>query len=181
MFQRLSCGFYALYPSLACSKFAQVFQRLLHSFFFFALYCASLLGIYCQVALYRWEGMAASTNCSSNVNCCATLRTYLVHREQRSTMTEELLLVQGRHLADAHAPANGHLHTRVRHGSLASDAPANDTPTYAHARWIARVSFSLVFTPYLWNAVVSGKSPRLYPSSRCSQPVGATYWPPRSL
>ena len=41
----------------------------------------------------RWEGMAASTNCSSNVNCCATLRTYLaqfvVHREQRSTLTEE--------------------------------------------------------------------------------------------
>ena len=41
----------------------------------------------------RWEGMAASTNCSSNVNCCATLRTYLaqfiIHREQRSTMTEE--------------------------------------------------------------------------------------------
>ena len=31
MFQRLSCGFYALYPSLACSKFAQVFQRLLKS------------------------------------------------------------------------------------------------------------------------------------------------------
>ena len=43
--------------------------------------------------LLRWEGMAASTNCSSNVNCCATLRTYLaqfiVHRQQRSTMTEE--------------------------------------------------------------------------------------------
>ena len=50
MFQRLSCGFYALDPSLACSKFAQMFQRLLHSFF--ALYCASLLGIYCQAALY---------------------------------------------------------------------------------------------------------------------------------
>ena len=41
----------------------------------------------------RWEGMAASTNCSSNVNCCATLRTYLaqlvVFREQISTLTEE--------------------------------------------------------------------------------------------
>ena len=25
----------------------------------------------------RWEGMAASTNCSSYMNCCATLWTYL--------------------------------------------------------------------------------------------------------
>ena len=82
MFQRLSCGFYALYPSLACSKFAQVFQRL------FALYCASLHIARLRFT-FRWEGMAASTNCSSNVNCCATVRTYLVHREQRSTMTEE--------------------------------------------------------------------------------------------
>ena len=46
-------------------------------------------------------------------------------------------------LASDDAPANGtHPHTRVRYGSLA----------YA---------FSLVFTPYLWNAVVSGKSPHL--------------------
>ncbi|CAI8024129.1 hypothetical protein GBAR_LOCUS14042 [Geodia barretti] len=50
MFQRLSCEFYALYSSLACSKFAQVFQRLSHSLF--AFYCASLLEIYCQIALY---------------------------------------------------------------------------------------------------------------------------------
>ena len=42
-FQRLSCGFYVLYPSLACSKFAQVFQRLLHS------HCTVL---HCQAALY---------------------------------------------------------------------------------------------------------------------------------
>ncbi|CAI8012137.1 hypothetical protein GBAR_LOCUS7785 [Geodia barretti] len=96
MFQRLSCGFYTLYPSLACSKFAQVFQRLSHSLF--AFYCASLLEIIVQYIArlrftLRWEGMAASTNCSSNVNCCATLRTYLaqfvVHQQQRSTMTEE--------------------------------------------------------------------------------------------
>ena len=69
---------------------------------------------------FRWEGMAASTNCSSNVNCCATLRTYLVHREQRSTMTEERTQkplarprstkITTRHLADAHAPANGITH-----------------------------------------------------------------------
>ena len=84
---------------------------------FFALYCASLLGIYCQAALYRWEGMAASTNCSSNVNCCATLRTYLVHRERRSTMTEERNSNHPRsttrHLADAHAPAYGITHIRA--------------------------------------------------------------------
>ena len=88
MFQRLSCGFYALYPSPACSKFAQVFQRLLHSF----LHCTVLhcLGYIARLRFtFRWEGIAASTNCSSNVNCCATLRTYLGHREQRSTMTEE--------------------------------------------------------------------------------------------
>ena len=70
--------------------------------------------------------MAASTNCSSNVNCCATLRTYLVHREQRSTMTEERNFcsstkITTRHLADAHAPANV-------------------SPTCARARWITRVS-----------------------------------------
>ena len=51
------------------------------------LHCLGYIARLCFT--FRWEGMAASTNCSSNVNCCATLRTYLVHREQRSTMTEE--------------------------------------------------------------------------------------------
>ena len=72
MFQRLSCGFYALYPSLACSKFAQVFQRL----FFCIVLCFIIIIIARLRFTFRWEGMAASTNCSSNVNCCATLRTY---------------------------------------------------------------------------------------------------------
>ena len=140
----------------------------------------------------RLDGKAWPHPQTARLTLTATLRTYLVDREQRSTMTEERnsktasrrrsTKITTRHLADSHAPANGithiracamdrwrlmlrqtiHPHTRMRDGSLA----------YA---------FSLVFTPYLWNAVVSGKSPRSYPSSRCSQPVGATHGPPRSL
>ena len=120
----------------------------------------------------RWEGMAASTNCSSNVNCCATLRTYLaqfvVHREQRSTLTEERnsrtacsSKITTWHLADAHAPANGKLpHTRVRDGSLTPDAPANGIHPHTRVRDGSFAdAFSLVFMQYLWNAVISGKSP----------------------
>ena len=64
-------------------------QSLLRCFRGSFLHCTVLHYIARLRFTFRWEGMAASTNCSSNVNCCATLRTYLVHREQRSTMTEE--------------------------------------------------------------------------------------------
>ena len=162
MFQRFSCGFYALYPSLACyvcSDVSEALLRILRTLSVSRLLkvCSGVseaLFLHCTVLHYiarlrftfRWEGMAASTNCSSNVNCCATLRTYLVHREQRSTMTEERnsktacsTKITTRHLADAHAPANGITHIRA----CAMDrAPAL---TYAHARWIARVDFFACF------------------------------------
>ena len=95
--------------------------------------------------------MAASTNCSYHVNCYATLRTYfsqlLIHweqREQRSNVTEERhsslpgCRILCNHVAYAHAPDM----TRARQRSL----PA------IHRT----LAFSLVLTPYLWNAVVSG-------------------------
>ena len=38
---------------------------------------------------FRWEGKATSTNCSSHVNCCATLRTYLAQLwEQREQISK---------------------------------------------------------------------------------------------
>ena len=89
------------------------------------------------------EGMAASTNCSSHVNCYATLRTYLsqllIHweqREQRSKVTEERhsclpgCQILCNHVAYAHAPDM----TRVRQRSL---------PVMARARSMARWLFHL--------------------------------------
>ena len=43
------------------------------------------------------------------------------------------------------------------------------------------LAFSLVFTAYLFNAVVSGKSPFYFSGSRSSEEVGITHGPPRSL
>ena len=43
------------------------------------------------------------------------------------------------------------------------------------------LAFSLVFTPYLWNAVVSGKSPFLFSCFRGPQAAGIAHRPPRSL
>ena len=43
------------------------------------------------------------------------------------------------------------------------------------------LAFSLVFTPYLWNAVVSGKSPFLFSCFRSPQAAGIAHRPPRSL
>ena len=72
-----------------------------------------MLATYCQTVLltFRWEGMAASTNCSSHDT---TLRTYLsqllIHweqSEQRSKVTEERhsnCPAVGNHVAYAHAP-----------------------------------------------------------------------------
>ena len=147
MFQRLSCLLYSIYP----------------------LFCVSMLATYCQT-FYRWEGMAPSTNCSSQVNYDAMLRTYLAQlvywkqREQRSKLTEERhsktacrWRILYNHMTYAHAPAK-YWHDACALYSLP-----------------ARARFSLVFTPYPWNAVVSGKSPHLHPCSRCSKPVGATH------
>ena len=48
----------------------------------------------------------------------------------------------------------------MRDGSLASDAPANGIHPHTRVRdGSLAYAFSLVFTPYLWTAVVSGKSP----------------------
>ena len=43
------------------------------------------------------------------------------------------------------------------------------------------LAFSLVFTPYFWNAVVSGKSPFLFSCFRSPEAAGIAYRPPRSL
>ena len=74
---------------LAVRAIAQVFQRLSH-----LLYQSICIARLCFA--FRWEGMAASTNCSSHVNCYATLRTYLAQfvthleqRKQRLKLTEE--------------------------------------------------------------------------------------------
>ena len=81
----------------------------------------------------------ASTNRSSHVNCCATLRTYLsqllIQREQRSKATEEQACPAfGNHVEYAHAP---HM-TRARQRSLPALACARSI-----ARWACSHAISL--------------------------------------
>ena len=89
------------------------------------------------------ESMAASTNCSSRVNCYATLRTYLsqllIHweqRVQRSKVTEERhsclpgCRILCNHVGYAHAPDM----TRARQRSLSEMACAR-----LIARWLFRL------------------------------------------
>ena len=131
MFQRLSCGFYALHACYVWSDVSEALLRVLRTLsvsrlfkvcsgvseaLAFVFCCASLLGIYCQAALYRWEGMAASTNCSSNVNCCAIYIADIPcpsRTEINNDWGEKLKNRPRRHLADAHAPAYGITHIRA--------------------------------------------------------------------
>ena len=46
---------------------------------------------------------------------------------------------------------------------------------------IMNISFSLVFTPYLPNAVVLAKSPRQFSCPCSTEAVGIAHKPPRSL
>ena len=129
------CGSHGHYPPV---------QSLLRCFRGSFLHCRSTVLHYIARLrfTFRWEGMTASTNCSSNVNCCATLRTYLVHREQRSTMTEErnsktACSSKVNHAASSRCACSGkryHPHTRVRHGSLASDAVMLRQTIHPHTR-----------------------------------------------
>ena len=48
-------------------------------------------------------------------------------------------------------------------------------------RTLRVLAFSLVFTPYLWNEVVSGKSPFLFSCFRSPQAAGIAHRSPRSL
>ena len=48
----------------------------------------------------------------------------------------------------------------------------------AHCTRVRMLTFPLVFTPYLWNAVVSGKSPLCF---RSPEAAGIAHRPPRSL
>ena len=119
--------------------------------------------------------LCRGVNCLCNI---ATLRIYLaqfvVHREQRST-----LKLTTWHLADAHALRQTVLPTYARAPWIVR---SGKRPTYARARWIARVSFFTCFHTISLERSRFGKIATLiYPSSRCSQPVGTTHWPPRSL
>ena len=103
-----------------------------------------MLATYCQTVLlmFRWEGMAAFTNCSSYD---ATSRTYLSQhweqREQRSKVTEERhsslpgCRILCNHMVYAHAPDM----TLARQRSL---------PVMARARSITRWLFRL-FSRYI--------------------------------
>ena len=116
---------------LRCFRCSRI--RFLHST---VLYC---LGYIARLRFtFRWEGMAAFTNCSSAVlHCGHTFAQFVVHREQRST-----LKLTTRHLADAHALRKTVSPTYARAPWIAC---SGKRPTYARARWIARVSFFACF------------------------------------
>ena len=47
--------------------------------------------------------------------------------------------------------------------------------------WLCMLAFSLVFTPYLSNAVVSAKLPRCFSCPCSTEAVGIAHKPPHSL
>ena len=121
----------------------QVFQRL--SYLLYSILCFNTLAR-CFI-----NGKARpQPQTVRHLNYYATLRTYLVKRVYHWKNKENRDQNIQKPVPTWRRACSGDM-TRARFYSLPERARARST-----ARWL----FSLVFTPYLWNAVVSGKSPR---------------------